>query len=72
MDGMKPYNEQLATARRWDKAVDAGSPITAQKLDKLARFRVNGKGSYTESAANARATEIFNQTGVFVAVERIK
>ena len=29
---MKPYNEQLALARRWDKCVDAGSPLTAQKL----------------------------------------
>ena len=28
--GGVPYNEQLALARRWDKAVDAGSPITAQ------------------------------------------
>ena len=28
---MKPYNEQLALARRWDKCVDAGSPLTAQK-----------------------------------------
>ena len=27
---MTPYNDQLALARRWDKAVDAGSPLTAQ------------------------------------------
>ena len=29
--GGKPYNEWLALARRWDKSVDAGSPISAQK-----------------------------------------
>ena len=32
---MKPYNEQLALARRWDKCVDAGSPLTAQKPRKF-------------------------------------
>jgi len=26
---MKTYNEQLATARRWDKSVDFSSPMTA-------------------------------------------
>ena len=25
-----PYNDQLALARRWDKVVDSGSPLTAQ------------------------------------------
>ena len=32
---MKSYNEQLALARRWDKCVDAGSPITAQSRANL-------------------------------------
>ena len=28
-NGGVPYNEQLAISKRWDRAVDAGSPITA-------------------------------------------
>lgn len=31
-NGGVPYNEQLEIARRWDRAVDAGSPITARYL----------------------------------------
>jgi hypothetical protein len=31
----KPYNEQLALARRWDKAVDFGSPMSAWTPDML-------------------------------------
>jgi hypothetical protein len=27
----KPYFEQIELAKRWDKCVDAGSPITAQR-----------------------------------------
>ena len=34
-NGGVPYNEQLAIARRWDRAVDAGSPITARSRHEL-------------------------------------
>lgn len=34
-NGGVPYNEQLEIARRWDRAVDAGSPITARSSHEL-------------------------------------
>lgn len=33
-NGGVPYNVQLEIARRWDKAVDAGSPISARNLSR--------------------------------------
>lgn len=35
----KPYNEQLALARRWDKCVDFGSPISSWTLEMLQEYR---------------------------------
>lgn len=34
----RPYNEQLAIARRWDKAVDFASPMSAWTPEMLAEY----------------------------------
>lgn len=36
----KPYNDWLATARRFDKAVDFGSPMTAWSVNMLKAHRL--------------------------------
>lgn len=36
----KPYNEWLAIARRFDKSVNFGSPITAWSVDMLKAHRL--------------------------------
>lgn len=36
----KPYNEWLAIARRFDKVVDFGSPMTAWSIDMLKAHRL--------------------------------
>lgn len=35
---MKPYNEQLIIARRWDKCVDYASPMSAWTLEMILNY----------------------------------
>mgnify|MGYP003587146185 CR=1 FL=1 len=48
---MKPYNEWLALARRYDKAVDFGSPMSAWTPAMLKEYRER-----QEKVASAPAT----------------
>jgi hypothetical protein len=47
---IKPYNEWLAIARRFDKSVNFGSPITAWSADMLKAHRL-ANGNITEATA---------------------
>jgi len=44
----KPYNEWLAIARRFDSAVDFGSPMTAWSFNMLKAYRL-ANGNITEA-----------------------
>lgn len=53
----EPYAEQLARARRWDKAVDFGSPMTAWTPEMFREYRAAQIEKRQPSMANCKRTE---------------